>query len=154
MAMTFLVYLYGRRYFNFAPLSCYLGLPWWLSGKESFCNAGDVWDAGSIPGSGRREWQPALVFLPGESHGRRSLAGYSPQACKEADTTEETEQARVQGMPSTLRCGVGRRSRGAQGHHVAVHWFFHLMHWLFMQTCWASNCEQRWMWLFLKEASD
>ena len=28
---------------------CYMGLPWWLSGKE-FCNAGDT---GSIPGLGR-----------------------------------------------------------------------------------------------------
>ena len=26
----------------------------------------------------RREWQPTLLFLPGESHGMRSLAGYSP----------------------------------------------------------------------------
>ena len=26
----------------------------------------------------RREWQPSPVFLPGESHGQRSLAGYSP----------------------------------------------------------------------------
>ena len=26
----------------------------------------------------RREWQPTLVFLPGESHGQRSLVGYSP----------------------------------------------------------------------------
>ena len=28
------------------------------------------------------------VFLPGEFHGLRSLAGYSPQGCKESDTTE------------------------------------------------------------------
>ena len=28
-----------------------------------------------------------LVFLPGESHGQRSLVGYSPWACKETDTT-------------------------------------------------------------------
>ena len=28
------------------------------------------------------------VFLPGESHGQRSLAGYSPWGCKESDTTE------------------------------------------------------------------
>ena len=28
-------------------------LPWWLSGKESTCNAGAARDAGSIPGSGR-----------------------------------------------------------------------------------------------------
>ena len=26
----------------------------------------------------KRKWQPALVFLPGKSHGQRSLAGYSP----------------------------------------------------------------------------
>jgi len=26
----------------------------------------------------RRTWQPTPVFLPGESHGQRSLAGYSP----------------------------------------------------------------------------
>ena len=30
------------------------------------------------------------VFLPGESHGQRSLAGYGPQGCKESDTTEVT----------------------------------------------------------------
>ena len=26
----------------------------------------------------RRKWHPTSVFLPGESHGQRSLAGYSP----------------------------------------------------------------------------
>ena len=29
------------------------GLPWWLSGKESVCNAGDTGDVGLIPGLGR-----------------------------------------------------------------------------------------------------
>ena len=61
--------------------------------KGSACNAGDT---GSIPGSGkipwRRAWQPTPVFLPGEFHGQRSLAGYSPQGHKELDTTEATEQ--------------------------------------------------------------
>ena len=33
-------------------------------------------------------WQPTPVFLPGESHGRRSLVGYSPWGCKESDMTE------------------------------------------------------------------
>ena len=33
-------------------------------------------------------WEPTLVFLPGESHGQRSLAGYSPRGCKESDMTE------------------------------------------------------------------
>ena len=32
--------------------------------------------------------QPTPVFLPGEFHGQRSLAGYSPWDCKESDTTE------------------------------------------------------------------
>ena len=41
---------------------------------------------GKIPW--RRKWQPTPVFLPGKSHGRRSLAGYSPWGFKESDMTE------------------------------------------------------------------
>ena len=41
---------------------------------------------GKIPW--RRKWQPTPVFLPGESHERRSLVGYSPWGCKESDMTE------------------------------------------------------------------
>ena len=40
-----------------------------------------------------RAWQPTPVFLPGESHGQRSLAGYSPWGPTESDTSEETEYA-------------------------------------------------------------
>ena len=51
--------------------------------KNPLANAGD---AGSISGSGRfpwrRKWQPILVFLPGKSHGQRSLVGYSPWSHK------------------------------------------------------------------------
>ena len=36
----------------------------------------------------RRKWQPTPAFLPGESHGWRSLMGYSLWGCKESDTTE------------------------------------------------------------------
>jgi len=39
----------------------------------------------------RRAWQPTPVLLPGESHGQRSLAGYSAWGCRESDTTEVTE---------------------------------------------------------------
>jgi len=50
-----------------------------FSSKESACNAGDTGHAGSILGvrkiPWRREWQPTPVFLPGKSHGQRSLAG-------------------------------------------------------------------------------
>ncbi|KAB0377494.1 hypothetical protein FD755_011938, partial [Muntiacus reevesi] len=58
-------------------------------GKESAYNAGDP---GSIARSRRfpwrRKWQPTPLFLPGKSHGKRSLAGYSPWGHKELDTTE------------------------------------------------------------------
>ena len=37
----------------------------------------------------RRKWQPTPVFLPGKSHGRKSLIGYSPWGCKESDMTEQ-----------------------------------------------------------------
>ena len=56
---------------------------------ESACCVGD-W--GSFPGLGsfpwRREWKPTPIFLPGESHGQRSLADRSPRGCKESYTTE------------------------------------------------------------------
>ena len=39
--------------------------------------------------SQRRAWQPTPVFLAGESHGQRSLAGYSPWGHKESGTTEQ-----------------------------------------------------------------
>ena len=49
--------------------------------KNPSVNVGDIRDVGSIPGPGRfpwrRAWQPTPVFLPGEFHGQRSLAGYS-----------------------------------------------------------------------------
>ena len=45
----------------------------------------DPW-VGKIPWS--RAWQSTPVFLPGESHGRRSLVGYSPWGHKELDMTE------------------------------------------------------------------
>ena len=41
----------------------------------------------------RRKWQPTPVFLPGESHGRRSPVGCSPWGRTESDTTEATWQA-------------------------------------------------------------
>ena len=37
----------------------------------------------------RRKWQPTPVFLPGESHGRKGLVGYSLWGCKELDMTKQ-----------------------------------------------------------------
>ena len=58
---------------------------------ESTCNAGAM---GLISGlerfPWRRAWQPTPVFLPEESHGQRSLVGYSSWGGKESDTTKAT----------------------------------------------------------------
>ena len=60
-----------------------------FSGKESACSEGDL---GLIAGWGRfsREGNgyPLQLFLPEESHGQRSLAGYSLWGHKELDTPE------------------------------------------------------------------
>ena len=61
--------------------------------KESACQykrrGFNPW-VGKIPW--RRKWQPAPAFLPGESHGQRSLVGYSPRGHKKLDTTEHTHK--------------------------------------------------------------
>ena len=66
-----------------------MGFPGGDSGKEPTCQSGDVTDVGSIPGSGRfpRGGNGNPFFLPEESHGHRSLVGYSPWGHKESDTT-------------------------------------------------------------------
>ena len=56
-------------------------LPSGASGEESAGCAGGGRGPGSIPGSGRSPGEgngSPTLFLPGESHGQRSLAGYSP----------------------------------------------------------------------------
>ena len=61
--------------------------PWWLRIYLQCKRAGlDPW-VGKIPW--RRTWQPTPVFLPGKSHGQRSLAGYSPGGRKESDRTKQ-----------------------------------------------------------------
>ena len=61
----------------------YMGFPGGASGKEPACQCRrhkrcrfDPW-VGKIPW--RKTWQPTPIFLPGESHGQRSLVGCSPQ---------------------------------------------------------------------------
>ena len=69
----------------------YVGFRGGASGKEPACQCRrrgfDPW-VRKIPW--RRAWQATPVFLPGESHGWRTLVGYSPQSCEESDTTEAT----------------------------------------------------------------
>ena len=64
----------------------FCGLPRWLSGKESACQCLPMQETQEkwVPSLGqkipwRRKWQPTPVFLPGVSHGQRSLAGHKEQ---------------------------------------------------------------------------
>ena len=69
------------------------GSPGGTSGKEPACQCRrqrcrfEPW-VRKIPW--RRAWQPTPVFLPGESHGQRSLVGHSPHGHQESDMTEKT----------------------------------------------------------------
>ena len=63
--------------------------------KNLPANEGNVRDVGPIlelGGSLEEAWQLTPVSLPGESHGQKSLLGYSPSGCKESesDTMEAT----------------------------------------------------------------
>ena len=67
---------------------CKMGFPGGSELKNAYANAGVAGDTGSTPGLKRsleEEMATPPVFLPGESHGQRSLAGYS---CKESDMSE------------------------------------------------------------------
>ena len=80
-----------------------LGLSRWLSGRELACQCRrrvfDPW-IGKIPW--RKEWQPTPVFLPGESHGQKSLVGYSSWGCKELDTTEGLSTSKKDILSATV----------------------------------------------------
>ena len=62
------------------------------------------------------------VFLPGESHGWRSLVGYSPRGCKESDMTERLHfhfrfhsTGEGNGNPFQYYCLENPRDRGVHG---------------------------------------
>ena len=81
----------NRRVIEFSE--ALLGLPKWLSGKESACQCRrrrrqefDPW-VGKSPW--RRKWLPTLAFLPWLSHGQSNLEGYSLWGGKESVMTEQ-----------------------------------------------------------------
>ena len=60
----------------------YVGFPGGSVVKNLPTNAGEVGSTWVRKIPWRRKWQPTPVVLPGESHGQRSLKGYSPWGCK------------------------------------------------------------------------
>ena len=90
----------------------WLGLPWWLSSKES---AYQCKRHGFHPRvkkiSWRRKWQPSPVFLPGKSHGQRSLGGYSPWGHKRVGhdfvTEQYQQQQRILAIINSVAVNIG-----------------------------------------------
>ena len=70
----------------------YWGFPRSSVSKESACNAGPGFHPWVGHISWRRKWQPAPVFLPGKSHGQKSLAGYHPRGLKRVGPDLATKQ--------------------------------------------------------------
>ena len=60
----------------------------------------------------RREWLPDPIFLPGEFHGQRSLAGYSPCSCKELDVTEQLTYSTPRCLRSTYNIMLRAKGGG------------------------------------------
>ena len=98
--------------------------------KNLFANAGDVRDT-TWPGFNpwvwkilwSREWKPTPVFLPGESHGQRSLVGYSLWGCRVRHNwsnlaRSESESHSV--MSDSLRPHELYSSRNSPGQNTAV----------------------------------
>ena len=84
--LTFKIY---KQLLQLNALQSEFGFSGWHRGKEPTCQCRrpqfDPW-VRKIPWS--RKWHPTLVSLPGKFHAQRSLGGYSPEGCKELDTTE------------------------------------------------------------------
>ena len=72
-----------------------MGFPGGTSSKESTCQCRRYKRHGFDPWVRKIPWgrarQATAGFLPGGSHGQRSLVGYSPRGCEESNMTEATE---------------------------------------------------------------
>ena len=74
----------------------------------------------------RRKWQPTPVFLPGESHGQRSLVGCCPCGRKESDMTEQLHfdfslSCTGEGNGNPLQCSCLENPRDRKAWWAAVY---------------------------------
>ena len=87
---VFLRSIYSTNYFLNSCFAYHQLLRWVsqvaLVAENPAANARDIREMGSIPGWA---WQSTPVFLPGEFHRQRSLAGYSPWHHRELETTQQ-----------------------------------------------------------------
>ena len=103
-----------------AHVQCLQGLPAGASGKEFVCQCRRQKRCGFSPWVGkipwRRRWQPTLALLPGESHGQKSLAGYSPRVTKSQPRPRQLSPHTLTGLyfsqaptytPESICCSQG-----------------------------------------------
>ena len=114
-----------------ATHSSILGPPWQLRWQRILLHCWrpgvDSW-VGKIPQ--RRKWQLTPVVLPGEFHGQRCPAGYSPWGCKQLDTTERL---------SLYLSGVLFLVKKMLSVKYAIHKFFLHIKISYGRYCWKSN---------------
>ena len=117
---------------------------------------------GRSPGGGHGN--PLPVFLPGESHGQRSLVGYSPQGCKESDMTKwrSTAHTKGAGLETCAAEGPtlitfysvykrGRRQKNSQSRSLErTENYTHILDYTigtdeayFIKLCWITKCVSR-----------
>ena len=91
-----------------------IGFPGGISGRELTCQYGRR--ETQVPSLGQEDaleegMATRPVFLSGELHGQRSLAGYSPEGCKESNMTEATQCTHPKAAKYTFLCAHGIFSR-------------------------------------------
>ena len=70
----------------------------------------------------RRKWQPTPVLLPGKSHGRKSIIGYSPWGRKQLDTTEQLHYYDLRAVLGIVNSGglVTKSEKAMASHSVLL----------------------------------
>ena len=114
-----------------------LGLPRWLSGKESTCQCRrHGFNPGARKNPGGRKLQPAPAFLSGKCRGQRSLPGYNPWGHKELVVTGWLS-TQAQDLLS-VSAVVGRvlstlHFRLNHAHHLR-RWYYDYTYWIDVET--------------------
>ena len=115
----------------------YTGLPWWLRWQRICLQCGRP---GCDPWVGRIPWQrkrlPTPVFFPGEFHGQRSLAVYSPWYHKQLDTTKHLSHTHSINWMSVLTLksllvwvlSESRSFCSSLGHHSIPRFYYSASH--------------------------
>ena len=88
----------------------------------------------------RRKWQPTRVFLPGESHGQRNLAGYSSWNWQESDMTQQLNHPLLDGIRKSCNSPFCLRLDFANISVVVVMDFANILVVVVMVLCCMLSC--------------